>query len=177
MLVSNQTLDMTPIGMIFRIIKTPEQTNGQALEMEWELLDKADGTPVHIHPSADETYTVLEGQLAVNVDGQWKTLKQGEELTISKGVPHTFRNAIDGRTRVYNTHSPAMQFDHYFEALNNIVTKLSSGSKEKLKMNLNAITHLSMLMKKYKAEVVSVNPPNFVVSVMNIIGNIRGLKV
>lgn len=29
MLTSNQTLDMTPIGMIFHIVKTPAETHGQ----------------------------------------------------------------------------------------------------------------------------------------------------
>ena len=177
MLLPNQTIDMTPIGVIFHITKTPEQTNGQSLEMEWELLPKASGTPVHIHPLANETYKVLEGKFEVSINGQWKMLQAGEELTVNKGVPHTFRNPIDGVTRIYNTHSPAMQFDNYFEGLSNIVTKLSYGSKKKMKMNLNTITHLCMLMKKYKAEIVSVNPPNFVVSIMNVIGKIRGIKV
>ena len=177
MLTSNQMLDMTPIGMIFRITKTAEQTNGQSLEMEWELLPKADGTPVHIHPAAKETYKVIEGQLEVNVNGRWKLLQQGEELTVPEGAPHTFRNPTGNLTRVYNTHAPAMCYDEYFEGLSKIVSKLSQGSKEKLKVDLNAATHLSMLMKKYKAEIISVNPPNFIVSVLNKIGKMRGLKV
>lgn len=177
MLIPNQTLDMTPIGMIFHIVKTPTETNGQILEMEWELLPKAKGTPVHIHPSANETYKVLEGQLEVNIGGQWKTLHQGEELIVNKGMPHTFRNPTDRVSRIYNTHEPAMQFDCYFEALSTIVTKLSSGTKEKLKMDSTAVTYLCMLMKKYKAEIVSVNPPNFIVSLLNFIGKMRGFKV
>lgn len=174
---SNQTLDMTPIGMIFHIVKTSQQTNGQSLEMEWELLPKAGGTPLHIHPTAKETYKVIEGQLEVNINGEWKLLQQGEELTVSEGIPHTFRNPMGNLTRVYNIHSPALQFDKYFEGLNRLVSKLSQGSKEKLKMNFNTATHLSMLMKKYKEEIISVNPPNFIVSVLNRIGKIRGLKV
>jgi len=60
---ANQTLDMTPIGMVFHIVKTPIDTNGQALEMEWELMPNSGGTPLHIHPHAEESYKVLEGQL------------------------------------------------------------------------------------------------------------------
>ena len=70
-----------------------------------------------------------------------------------------------------------MRFDDYFEGLSNAVEKLSNGSKSKLEMDLNVATHLSMLMKKYKEEIVSVNPPNFVVSMLDTIGKIRGLKV
>ena len=177
MLTRNQTLDMTAIGLIFHISKTAEETNGESLEMEWEVLPKADGTPVHIHPSADETYKVLEGKLEVSINGQWEILEAPGELTVKKGVPHTFRNPTDKLTRVYNTHAPAMRFDDYFEALSNIVTKLSHGNSKKLKMDLNTITHLSMLMKKYKAEVLSVDPPNFLITVMNILGRISGIKV
>lgn len=179
MLTSHQTLDMTPIGMIFHIKKTPAETHGQALEMEWELLPKADGPPVHIHPLATETYMVLEGQLEVSIDGQWKTLQQGEELTVNKGVPHTFRNPTHAVSRIYNTHSPGMKFDRYFEALSNIITKtkLSSGHDKKLKMSFEALIYLSMLTKKYKEETVTVNPPNFIVSVLNAIGKMRGFKV
>ena len=177
MLTRGQTLDMSPIGAVFRIRKTPEETNGQALEMEWELLPRSAGTPVHIHPFASETYRILEGTLEVNVNGQWKKLQKGEEMTIDKGVPHTFRNPIDGVTRVYNTHTPAMQFDAYFEGLNNIVNKLSSGRKDGLKLNLNAMMHLCMLMKKYPAEIKSVSPANFIVSFMNSHVKLKALKV
>ena len=177
MLTANQSLDMTPIGMVFHIVKTPIDTNGQALEMEWELMPNSGGTPLHIHPHAEESYKVLEGQLELNIDGKWQILRSGEEATVRAGTPHTFRNPINGVTRVYNTHSPAMKFDEYFEALSSIVNKLSGGHKEKLKMSLNVATHLSRLMKKYPEEIVSVNPPDFVMSLLNIIGKMRGLKV
>jgi hypothetical protein len=159
MLTSNQTLDMTPIGGVFRVVKTPQETNGQSLEMEWE------------------TYKVLEGQLELNINGKWKLLQKDEEITVTEGVPHTFRNPTSSVTKVYNIHSPAMCFDAYFEGLNNIVAKLSHGGKEKIKMNITTAIHLSMLMKKYKEEIVSVNPPNLVVSLLNSIGKIRGIKI
>jgi mannose-6-phosphate isomerase-like protein (cupin superfamily) len=177
MLMPKQTLDMTPIGAVFHVTKTAQQTNGQSLEMEWELLPTSGGTPVHIHPSAKETYKVIEGQLEINVDGRWKLLQKGEELTVPERIPHTFRNPSNSLTRVYNIHSPALRFDEYFEGLYNIVAKLSAGGKVKLKMNINTATHLSMLMKKYSEEIVSVNPPDFIVSLLNTVGKIRGIKI
>ena len=177
MLTPNQTLDMTPIGAVFHIVKTAQQTNGQSLEMEWELLPTSGGTPLHIHPSAKETYKVIHGQLELKVDGKWKLLQKGEEITVPEGIPHTFRNPSSNLIKVYNTHSPALRFDDYFEGLYNLVAKLSHGGKEKLEMNINTATHLSMLMKKYREEIISVNPPDFVVSLLNKIGKIRGIKI
>ncbi len=173
----HQTLDMTPIGAIFHIVKTPGQTNGQSLEMVWELLPYSGGTPLHKHPSADETYKVLEGELEVNTNGQWQILKPGDEMTIPKGIPHTFRNAADTITKVYNMHTPALRYEAYFVGLHDIVNKLSEGGKKPLKMNLRVATHIAMLMKKYSPEIVSINPPNFIMSLLNWIGKIRGLKI
>ena len=46
MLSANHILDMTPIGMVFQIVKTSKETNGQSLEMEWELQPKIHGIPL-----------------------------------------------------------------------------------------------------------------------------------
>jgi quercetin dioxygenase-like cupin family protein len=177
MLHTNQILDMTPIGMIFRIAKTPGDTAGSSLEMEWTLLPRADGTPIHTHPTAKETYTVLEGELEINIRGKWQRLQPGQTATVPEGTPHTFRNPCDRPARVYNSHSPALRFDEYFEGLNATIDKLSKGSRQPLKMNLNTATHLSMLMKKYSKEIVPVNPPGFIVSLLNASGKIRRIKV
>ncbi|MFD2515927.1 cupin domain-containing protein [Pontibacter locisalis] len=177
MLVAEQKLDLSPIGMVLHVVKTAKETKGASLEMEWELLPKADGTPLHIHPNAQECYHVLEGQMEINVNGKWMVLKSGESFTVPEGVPHTFRNPTNEIVRVYNTHTPALMFDQYFEGLATVVNKLAAGKQERLKMNFNAANHLAMLMKKYKAEIVSVNPPAFIINLLNIIGKIRGLHV
>jgi mannose-6-phosphate isomerase-like protein (cupin superfamily) len=177
MIPTKQVLDITPIGMILRVVKTGAETNGQALEMEWELLPFQSGTPVHLHPFAEEYYKILEGKMEVNMNGKWQLLQAGDVLTVPKGTPHTFRNPDNSITRVYNIHSPAMRFDAYFKGLHDIVTKLSAGKNEKLKMNLDVAMHMSVLMKKYPEEIISVNPPNFIVSILNGIGKLRGIKV
>lgn len=170
------TLDMSPIGMIFYVLKASDYTDGQRLEMEWKLLPKADGTPLHIHPAAAESYSVLEGELEVNLNGKWQTLTIGQSLTVPPGTAHTFRNKSDGITRIYNTHHPAMQFDKFFAGLCKVVNKHAK-SDEKMKMDFGVIMDLSMLMKKYKNEMVSVKPPNFIVSILNIVGKIAGKRI
>lgn len=145
--------------------------------MEWELLPKADGNPLHIHPTANETYKVLEGQLEINIHGNWRLLQAGEELTVDEGLPHTFRNPSDSLSRIYNIHSPTLQFEAYFEGLARLVGQLSEGRNERLKMSFNVANHLAMLMKKHKAKIISINPPPFIINFMNLIGRLRGLKV
>ena len=87
---SGDRLDLSPIGAIFHVIRTSDDTNGEAFEMEWELLPHASGTPVHVHPHATESYDVLQGRLEVFIDGSWRTLSRGESASVPPGVPHTF---------------------------------------------------------------------------------------
>lgn len=137
----------------------------------------ADETPLHVHPKAEETYRVLQGQLEINVNERWYLLHQGEELTVPAGIPHTFRNPTDNITKVYNVHTPAMHFDGYFEDLYKVITKLAGSGKQKLTMNLTSVVYLAMLMKKYPEEIISVNPPNFIVSILNFFGRIKRLEI
>lgn len=177
MLQQDQTLDLTPVGMIFKVKKTAAETQGKSLEMEWELMPHTDGAPPHVHPYASETYKVIEGMIEISMNDRWYQLHQGEELTIPAGTVHTFRNPSENVTRVYNIHAPAMQFEGYFNDLHHMVTRLSNGSSARLQMSFKTSTYLAMLMKKYSREIVSVNPPDFIVSLLNVIGKATRLKI
>ena len=46
------------------------------------------GAPVHLHPSATESYEVLEGELEVLVGGEWRTLGPGEKVSPPRQRSH-----------------------------------------------------------------------------------------
>jgi quercetin dioxygenase-like cupin family protein len=69
---------------------------------------------VHVHPLADETFTVREGLLKVVIRGHERTVAAGEHVTIPKGDPHYFANAHDGETRATITFEPAQDFIKFF---------------------------------------------------------------
>ena len=50
----------------------------------------------HLHPEADEEFTVREGKLKVMVDGEWRLLIPRDKCLVQSGVPHLFRNGHDG---------------------------------------------------------------------------------
>lgn len=64
---TGDVLDLSPIGAIFSVRKTAEETQGRSFEMEWELFLRSGGTPVHVHPHATESYEVLAGELELYV--------------------------------------------------------------------------------------------------------------
>jgi mannose-6-phosphate isomerase-like protein (cupin superfamily) len=170
---SGDRLDLSPIGAIFQVLRTAEDTNGESLEMEWELAPHASGTPVHIHPTATESYEVIEGKLETLVDGKWRTLSAGESASVPPGVPHTFRNPIAAVSRVRNVHAPAMRFGEYFGTIHHIV---KSGSVAHDRMTPKAMLYLSVVMLRFKPEIISVRPPHFVVALSARLARLLGYE-
>jgi mannose-6-phosphate isomerase-like protein (cupin superfamily) len=171
---AGDVLDLSPIGAIFHVRKTAEETQGRSFEMEWELLPRSGGTPVHVHPHATESYEVLTGELDLYVDGVWRRLAAGQAASVNPGVPHTFRNATDASVRVYNIHAPAMKYGEYFEGLHRVV---SSGAVPPGRMTLKAVLYLSMLMTSFRDEIQSVKPPQAVMSILALVARSLGYRV
>jgi quercetin dioxygenase-like cupin family protein len=174
MLQPGDVLDLGPLGMSFHIKKTAAETDGRSLEMEWELSPRTGGTPIHVHPSATESYEVVEGAFDVYVDGVWRTLSKGDRVVIAPGVAHTFRNASDTPVRVYNSHVPAMRFGEYFEGLYRIA---NSGTISSQRMTASAILYLSVLMINFKDEIRSVSPPYSAMKVLASVARLLGYRV
>lgn len=51
------------------------------------------GPPPHIHPSYDETFTVLEGSFDFLLNGKTLRIGEGETIVVKKGTAHTFKPA------------------------------------------------------------------------------------
>jgi quercetin dioxygenase-like cupin family protein len=67
------------------------------------------GAPWHMHPGAQEIIFVLEGDLAVEVEGQeTKAVKAGEIILIPAEIPHLAKNdSANAMARALVTHSRA----------------------------------------------------------------------
>jgi mannose-6-phosphate isomerase-like protein (cupin superfamily) len=177
MLKVGDVLDLGPLGMKFYIKKTAAETNGQSFEMEMELGPHRRAGIIHIHPHALETYEVLQGKFDVYVNGNWKTLSVGEKAVVDQGVPHTFRNAGNETTRVYNMHQPAMRFDQFFEAMYKLANSGVSSSRQRRPRTFKAILYASVLYTSYPDEIQSVRPPNAMMQVFGFVGRLLGYKV
>jgi mannose-6-phosphate isomerase-like protein (cupin superfamily) len=68
----------------------------------------------HVHPLADETFTVRHGALKVVIDGQEHIAGPGQSVTVPKGARHFFVNAHDGETRATVEFQPAQHFIRFF---------------------------------------------------------------
>ena len=71
----------------------------------------------HLHPALVERFTVLEGELTVQRDGQKSILRQGETAVIEAGVWHDWWNASNRDARVRVEITPGERFIHLIETL------------------------------------------------------------
>jgi quercetin dioxygenase-like cupin family protein len=53
------------------------------------------GPPEHFHPGYAEHFDILRGEFIFRINGQERRARAGEQLTIPRGAPHTFRCVSD----------------------------------------------------------------------------------
>jgi quercetin dioxygenase-like cupin family protein len=106
-----------PGGTSFRLVESAVSSAGKRVEFEVTMPPDALSPPKHFHPHQEETWTVIEGELSVLVDRDWRNLGAGESLSIAPGTVHTVRNPSSEPVRFRTVHSPALDFQDYIEAL------------------------------------------------------------
>jgi len=174
MATKNQILDMSPIGMIFTVLQTGEDTHGESLVLNWELLPGCNmSNPLlHIHPNAIETYDVLDGEMEFFIKDKWVSAKTGDKLSVPKGVTHAFRNPGKNIVTVYNTHQPALRMENYFEDICKILDKVTHNGQESFKMNLRAMLYMSVLLNNYRNEIIAKDPPDMAIKALGIVAGL-----
>lgn len=132
----------------------------------------ADGPPIHTHPEQEEYFKVVQGQLEVYKKDKWHTLMPGQEIMIPKQTAHSYRSRHAEDCIFEYKLTPDRQFSDMMQSFE----KLQNEGKLK-GTDLKSIIYLAMTFKRYKSEVKSVNPPDFVISIMAGIGKIFGFML
>jgi quercetin dioxygenase-like cupin family protein len=70
------------------IFKATSDETDQAFTLFEELSQRGKVTPLHMHPAADETFCVLEGEVSVHVDGAEHIIGPGGVASVPRGIPH-----------------------------------------------------------------------------------------
>jgi quercetin dioxygenase-like cupin family protein len=74
------------------------------------------GPPLHVHPEFEETFYVIEGEIAVRVGDEAHEAGPGSVAVVPRGTPHTFANPADQPVRMLVLVTPG-GFERYFDAL------------------------------------------------------------
>jgi quercetin dioxygenase-like cupin family protein len=167
------TLDL-PGGAGFVVRTSAAETSGERVELEITLPPAAPGPPPHFHPRQEERWQVLEGELDVQVDGDWRTLREGESASIPAGHVHTLRNRTDKRVRVLDVHIPALDFQDYMEDLH----RLTEAGKITSLRNPRSLVYLATVLRDHRTtQLTASRGQRFAESVLAGLGKLFRVRI
>ena len=76
-------------GGLVTILLASEQSGGELAVIE-DRMPRGKTTPLHVHPTFDETIYVVEGELLVHVDGAEHVVAAGGLASATRGSAHAF---------------------------------------------------------------------------------------
>jgi mannose-6-phosphate isomerase-like protein (cupin superfamily) len=85
----------------------------------------------HIHPKADEEFTVRSGRLHVCVAGVDHALGPGQTMVVPQGTSHFFTNAHEGDTELVIRFTPGQNHLRFFHASRRRPRRIRNGSGPK----------------------------------------------
>jgi mannose-6-phosphate isomerase-like protein (cupin superfamily) len=147
---TGDTLTM-PDGTMFLIVESAADSAGERIEFEITMNPGAMGPPKHFHPRQEESWNVLEGELSVFVDEEWRPLAAGESLSIPPNTVHTLRNRSSGPVRFRDIHEPALDFQEYIEELD----AQAAAGKLTSSMTPSTLIHGAMVLHRHRATQLS----------------------
>jgi quercetin dioxygenase-like cupin family protein len=119
---------MARAGEIFQLnddekvtVRTPSAASGgELLEVEAEWAASGHRPLPHSHPSQEEHFEVLEGQLSVKLGGDTRVLNVGDTVDVPRGVVHTFWNSGGTTARAKWQVRPAQRTEEFFAAVDSL---------------------------------------------------------
>jgi quercetin dioxygenase-like cupin family protein len=107
---------------------TSDQTSG-----EWAMVDFTANpgmqTVLHVHRKTDETFFVIDGELAFWLEGKILRLHPGDIALVPKMTPHAFANLTDKPVRFLGTFTPT-GFEKFFPLTADAAAKYQLGTPE-----------------------------------------------
>ena len=95
----------------------PQEANGHLLVVDLYLRPGGRVAGEHVHPVTTESFTVVEGQLAVRHDGRSLDAGPGTRVQVAPGVAHDFWNASGEEVRVLVEVQPGERLEQLIRQL------------------------------------------------------------
>ena len=106
------------------------EESDDALVMESSYEPGGAPAPAHFHPAQEEIFTVLAGAIHTEIDGEARTLRDGDVLTIPAGTPHVFGGHPDESGTVRWEVRPPLRTREFFDGLFGALNAASEGREE-----------------------------------------------
>ena len=125
--------------------------------------------PTHYHPSQEERFEVLEGEINVLLDGERRTLRKGDTLLVPAGTPHQMWTEAPARQR-WETRPP-LKTERFFKTLWGMQQDgVLEGDPRKSKLQM------ALTMRHFRDVIRLTSPPGQTLLALSLIARARGLK-
>lgn len=141
-------------GQDIVFLQTSRDTGGRLLEMESIYAPFSREPVAHYHPSQDEDFEVLEGQLTVKMGGRTQVYKMGERFFVPRGTVHSMWNASGSTTVVNWQVRPAMQTEFLLETSHGLIRDGKTNTR-----GMPGLLQVALLMNKFSNEFRIAKPP------------------
>jgi quercetin dioxygenase-like cupin family protein len=166
-----QVIDLGNSGIIMTITVSAKDTNGQLSQVE-AVMQAGKKLPAltHYHPSQEEEFEVVSGELTTLVDGRIRKLKAGGSLIIHAGQVHNFWNdgaePVSGRVE----HRPDFGFQNFVTTLGGLV----KDGKLKYDHSFSDKMQMAVVADCYKDFMILPMPLRLLIKIVAAVGRIRG---
>ncbi len=136
------------VGDVYRFLATGDDTHGKYAM--WEaLVPPGGGPPPHVHQREEESFYVLEGEIAFQIGDQKLVARAGTFANMPVGTPHSFKNETGQPARMIISVAPAGLEQMFFE----VGVPLSDGATTALPPTKDEIAKLLQIAPHYGIEI------------------------
>ncbi len=117
MITTGQSLTNPVTGETLVFRKTSADTNGESVVVEAFVEPDGAVAAAHVHPSQEERFEILSGEVEFRIRQQTIVAKAGDRVLVPAGTPHRFRNVGEGTAHFVCEVRPALGFEQLIETM------------------------------------------------------------
>jgi quercetin dioxygenase-like cupin family protein len=117
MISTGDVLTNPVTGEQLRFVQAAADTNGEHVLVEVVVQPGGFVAAAHVHPYQTETFEILEGTVAFEVDGDVIVASAGETVRVDPGTAHRFWNPGDTAAVFRTEVRPGLQFESLIETM------------------------------------------------------------
>ena len=117
MITTGQTLRNRVTGETLVFRATSADTNGERVVVETFVERGGAVTAAHVHPTQEERFEVLAGEVEFRLGKRTLVAKPGDRVLVPAGTPHRFRNVGEETAHFVCEVTPALGFEQLIETM------------------------------------------------------------
>jgi quercetin dioxygenase-like cupin family protein len=157
MAYQNKVIVNPAVGLRIKFLQTANDTKGKLLEMEASYSAGSKEPPQHYHPSQEEEFTIIRGEITVRIDGELQVLRQGDSLRIPANKSHSMWNNSDGESTINWKVCPALTTEYLLETFAGLAVDGKTDQKGTPKF-----LQIVLVANKY-AKVFRLSKPSYII--------------